>query len=164
MNLLENLEPEEELVAAAVEKSRIKAAMDSAAVDNVIGPDDLPAGVEPSGNTSGKHFVGANGSHIRKYGTCDLLMEGEFGEFGCRWQVADVTRPLNSVSKVTGPQEHPTGKQDVLFNNKRCVVVAPGVVEWIMKHIDAVAEYKREGGLYLADLVMSGFPRPGAGQ
>ena len=137
MNLLENLEPEEELVAAAVEKSRIKAAMDSAAVDNVIGPDDLPAGVEPSGNTSGKHFVGANGSHIRKYGTCDLLMEGELGEFGCRWQVADVTRPLHSVSKVTGSKGGP-GKQDVLFNTQRCVIVPPGIVEEICKRVGIV--------------------------
>ncbi len=55
-------------------------------------------------------------------------MEGEGGKCACRWQVADVTRPLHSASEITGPEEGP-GVQDVLFSNKRCVVVPPGILE-----------------------------------
>ena len=84
-------------------------------------------------------------------------MEGEGGKCACRWQVADVTRPLHSVSEITGPEEGP-GVQDVLFSNKRCVVVPPGVLEKVMKSVKAVAEYKRRGGLHLADMVLSPMP------
>ena len=45
--------------------------------------------------------------------------------------MADVTRPLHSASQVAGPYEG-AGNQDVLSNNKRCVVVPPGEVEAVM--------------------------------
>ena len=51
----------------------------------------------------------------------------------------------------------------MLFNNERCVVVPPGVVEAIMRHVQAVAEYKREGNLYLAEMTLSSFQRQGQG-
>ena len=72
-----------------------------------------------------------------------------------------MTRALHSVSTVCGPEDHETGLQDVLFNNTHCFVVPPGVVKAIMKRIQAVAEYKRSGGLYLADFKVSSFGRPG---
>ena len=46
----------------------------------------------------------------------------------------------------------------MLFNNERCAAVAPGTVEKIMQKITPVAEYKRHGGLYLADVVMGPLP------
>ena len=92
------------------------------------------------------------------------MMTGKTGDkVAGKWQVADVTRPLHSVSEVCGPQDHATGHHDVLFNNKRCVVVPPGVVEHIMQHIDFVAEYPREGNLYVAEMMLSSFPRQGPG-
>jgi len=72
-----------------------------------------------------------------------------------------VTRALHSVSKIAGPEDHPTGYQDVLFNNRRCCVVPPGIVDLIMSKVKAVAEYKRSGGLYLADITLSSFARQG---
>ncbi len=87
-------------------------------------------------------------------------LEGEHGSIGCDWDLADVSRALHSVSKVAGPYEGP-GKQDIVFNNKRCVVVPPGVLGAIMKHVKAVAEYKREGNLYVAEMTMSSFQRQG---
>ena len=74
--------------------------------------------------------------------------------------MANVTRPLHSVAKVAGPKGGP-GKQDVLFDNDDCYVVAPGVVKAIMKHIAAVAHYERDGNLYLASMTVAPFPRPG---
>ena len=156
-------EEEDELLGNIRERVRIRPAMDSGAVANVLHPKDLPADAEPKPNTSGRHFVGANNSKIEKYGSCVTQLESELGVIGCNWQLADVSRPLHSVSEVTGPAEHPTGKQDVLFNNRKCVVVPPGVVDRILKelNITPVAQYDREGNLYLADMVMSTFGRPG---
>ncbi len=79
------------------------------------------------------------------------------------WEEEDVSRPLNSVSQTAGPKDGP-GLQDVLFNNKTCYVVPPGTVERIMKEIKAIAEYPRNGDLYVADMELSSFQRQVAGQ
>ncbi len=78
-----------------------------------------------------------------------------------KWNCAAVSRPLNSVSKIAGPMG-PVGKQDVLFNNNSCYIVQPGAVAAIMKVIKAVAEYPREGNLYLAELELSSFAGQGS--
>ena len=154
-------EDEGEIMAATRPKVvTIKAAMDSGAVRNTISPDDLPDGVEPAGNPSGRDFVGANGSNIKRYGPCRTLLDGQFGAVGCDWETADVTRPLHSVSQVTGPADDPL-KQDVLFTNRKCVVVPPGVVEEILKKVKPIVQHNREGNLYLAEMRMSSFPRQG---
>ena len=150
-------EEDDDFMGAAEESRTVSCAIDSGAVDNVINPDELPAGVKPSGNPTGKRFTGANGSGIRRYGHANTLMKGECGDVGCRWEVADVTRALNSVSKVAGHDEGGPGKQDVLFNNNFCYVVPPGIVEKVMKTMKPVAKYHREGGLYLADMTISSF-------
>ena len=91
-------------------------------------------------------------------------MKNDAMDVGCGWQVAEVTRPLNSVAEVCGPIEHESGHQGVLFNNKTFFVVSPGVVAAIMKHVTAVAEYPREGNLYLAEVELSSFTRPAQDQ
>jgi hypothetical protein len=145
----------------APKEVRIKAAADTGAVDNVIGVEDLPAGAVPSGNKDGKHFVGAGGDTIERYGEIDTLIKGKHGEMTCGWQVADVTRALHSISKVTGPKELEQGYHEVLFTNKKGVVVPPGFVEEILKRVTPILEYEREGGLYLADITLSSFTRQG---
>ena len=70
-------------------------------------------------------------------------------------------RALHSVSAVCGPEEMEVGKQDVLFNNKLCVVMPPGIVAAILKRIKPVAEYPREGNLYVGEVVVSSFTRQG---
>ena len=76
--------------------------------------------------------------------------------------MADVSRALHSVAKVTGPKSGP-GKQDVLFDNEVCVVVPPGNVKEILKRIKPVIRYERQGNFYIAELTMSSFRRPGQG-
>jgi hypothetical protein len=147
-------------------KVRVTVAMDSGAAKNVANPNDLPRGVKITPNTSGKHFVGPGGECIVKHGTCTTVVDGGHGKMQCRWHAADVTRPLHAVSQVAGPEDG-DGLHDVLFTNKKCVVVPPGIVEKVLKVIKPLAEYKRKGGLYLADLELScmpeeDFPRPGA--
>ena len=89
------------------------------------------------------------------------MMRGEHGQITTDWQAANVTKALHSVSTVCGPVEHPTGEQDVLFNNTNCYVVPPGIVKAIMKKAKAVAEYKRDGGLYAGEFTVSNFARQG---
>ncbi len=161
IKLLEDEYGDEELIAGIQDEVKVKVAIDSGAVAPVVNPEDLPAGCQVVKDTSGKDFVGAGGERIRKYGTAKTIMCGKHGRVQCDWRVADVTRPLHSVSHVTGPEEHPVGYQDVLFNNKKCVVVPPGVVERILATITPVAEYTRTGGLYLAEMTMSSFARQG---
>ena len=93
-----------------------------------------------------------------RYGRADTLMPGESGTVGCRWQTADVTRALHSVSTVAGPPGV-EGRQDVLFNNTCCYVVEPGIVERILRETKPIATYPRKGNLYLADMKLSSFTR-----
>jgi len=145
-----------DLLSTADTIIRVRAAMDSGAVDHVINPEDLPGDVEPSGAVGDEHYVGANNSKIKRYGEAVTNCAHAGGSFGMKWNCAAVSRPLNSVSKIAGPMG-PVGKQDVLFDNNSCYIVQPGVVKAIMKVIKAVAEYPREGNLYLADLALSSF-------
>ena len=156
------LEHFEEDFVGACERVKIKVAVDSGSVANVMHPKDLPKDAVPEPNTTGAHFTGAGGEVIEKFGTCLTELESEHGKVGCDWDLAEVNRALHSVSKICGPKGTP-GKQDVLFNNGRCVVVPPGVLEAVMKHVRAIAEYKREGNLYLAEMTMSSFRRQGQG-
>lgn len=107
-------------------KRRVEVAVDSGPVANTIGPEDLPEGLGPSGNPTSAELRGANNSHIRRYGHVDTLSETQDGKHGTRWEVSDVNRALQPVSCTTGPADHPTGLQEVLFNNRKCYVVQPG--------------------------------------
>ncbi len=159
VNVLDYEEEEDNLIGVAVESVKIKPAMDSGAVANVVHPAELPDGVEVVPNETDTHFTGAGGGRIKRFGSCVTKLSSEHGDVGCGWQLADVTRPLHSVSTVCGPQDHPTGKQDVLFNNKKCVVVPPGVVEEILRKYKPVAQYDRSGNLYVGEMTMSPFRR-----
>ena len=97
-------------------------------------------------------------TRIEKYGECDTILSGEHGDVGTTWNVANVSRALHSVAATTGKTDK--AKQDVLFNNRKCVVVPPGVVDMILKSAKPVAQYDRQGNLYIAKMRMSGFTRP----
>jgi len=166
MELLEDLallesDELEQLIANTVDEVTLQVAVDSGSCANVAHPDDMTKGAIIEPNAEDKHFSGAGGDRIKKYGTCKTKCVGSAGEFTTDWSCAEVTRALHSVSKIAGPEDHPTGYQDVLFNNRRCCVVPPGIVDLIMSKVKAVAEYKRSGGLYLADITLSSFARQG---
>ena len=75
--------------------------------------------------------------------------------------MAEVSRALHSVAVTAGPKGVGTGKQDILFNNNKCYVVAPGVVDKLMENLTAVAEYDREGNLYIGEMTLQSFHRQG---
>ncbi len=156
----------EDLIAAAESDptTEIEVAVDSGSVANVLRKGDVPAGAAMIPNGSEHHFVDAQGGQIKNHGTCKTIMLDTNGkQIGCRWRVAGVSRPLHSVSCITGPEEG-TGDADVLFSNKRCVAVPPGIVEKLMQRLKPITEYKRKGGLYTAKMTLSGFARRGQGQ
>ena len=49
----------------------------------------------------------------------------------------------------------------ILFNHEMCYVVAPGVVKKIMETISAIAEYEREGNLYIGEMTVQSSHRQG---
>ncbi len=156
----------EDLIAAAEcdASTEVEVAVDSGSVANVIRKGDVPAGAAMIPNDTEHDFVDAQGGSIKNHGTVKTIMVDANGkQIGCRWRVAGVSRPLHSVSCITGPEEG-TGDADVLFSNKRCVVVPPGIVEKLMQRLKPITEYKRKGGLYTAKMTLSGFGRRGQEQ
>ena len=69
IHVIEYSAGEQELCAVEPQIVKIRAAMDSAACDNVINPEELPSDAEFEPNVNGKHFTGANDSHIERYGS-----------------------------------------------------------------------------------------------
>ena len=107
----------------------IKVAMDSGACRHVAHPRTMPAGVKITPHSSGTHFSGAGGETIERFGDATTLGTlKNSAQVVNQWNLADVVRPLHSVAEITGPADHPKGNYDVLFNNRRCVVVEAGVV------------------------------------
>ena len=142
------------------ETTTVQATLDSGSVAHVTPPNSIPGSITVEPNTTGRHFSGAGGDTIERFGRATTNMRGKWGEVPCNWEVADVTRTLNSVSQICGPDKGPP-KYDVLFNNEKAVVVPPGIVNDILKNVTPVAQYDREGGLYIAEMTPSGFARQG---
>ena len=136
----------EEVVAAAgpPKKVEVAVAIDSGDTDNVVNPNDLPEGVELEGPV-GKPFSNASGGDLTKYGRCVTLLEGKNTKVGFNWTACADTRPLQSVSRIAGPEDDP-GIHDVMFNNRIGVVMPPGLLNVLLKHIKPVASYPRRGG------------------
>ena len=63
---------------------KVKAAMDSGTCASVLDPEDLPAGVETTGNPTGAVFHGANNSPIRRFGSAVTRMNNKSMDVGCR--------------------------------------------------------------------------------
>ena len=159
LSLLERSGAGGEILSLAPAEVTIVVAADSGAVTHVIHPSQLPAGCVPTG-ANGDHFTGAGGEHIERFGEVDTVLTGSHGAAACAWDCADVSRALHSIAKVTGP-EHGEGVHEVLFTNRRAVVVPAGFVESILQRTTPVLEYNRVGNLYLAEVKLSSFARQG---
>ena len=135
-------------ILAAGEVVEVEVAADTGAVAHVVGPKDLPKSlrvVKPKGKV--RNFVGPKGETIDNYGTAEVEMEQEDGRIlgGC-FNVADVCRPLHSISTITD-QAH-----DMLFMRNKAVVVPEGTFDKILAMIKPIITYPRKGGLYVAKM------------
>ena len=86
------------------------------------------------------------------------MITSSHGRIACSWECADATRALHSISKVAG-SENGTGVHEVLFTNKRAVVVPAGFVEELFKCNSPIIEVHRRGNVYLAEVELWSFIR-----
>ena len=111
--------------SACVRRRTIKIAMDSGAGDHVASPEDVEGfAIEESPNSrAGRNFVAANGGKIRNHGQSMVKMRTKDGKrIASTFQVADVTRPLYSVSKLCD------AGYDVSFKKDEALVTKDGKV------------------------------------
>ena len=132
---------EDDVLVAGEEEIEIVVAYDTAAVDNVCSKEDLPGlAITPSnGSKQGRGFVAANGQRIDNEGEIHVVMEpsGMTNTVGTTFQIAEVSRPLLSASRVAdaGYEAH-----------------VNALVATIYRDGKTVAKFHRKGGLYLASM------------
>ena len=122
----------------------IEVAADSGASEHVAADTDAPTYQveESAGSRSGQHFIGAGGHRMANRGQMKLSMRADNGRKGrdvrTTFQVARVTRPLMSVSKIcdAGMSMRFTSTMAVIEDNKG----------------KEVCRFLRKGGLYIASM------------
>ena len=122
----------------------IEIAVDSGASEHVAADTDAPTYQveESAGSRSGQHFVGAGGHRMANRGQMKLNMRADKGRKGrdvrTTFQVARVTRPLMSVSKIcdAGMSMRFASTMAVIEDNKG----------------KEVCRFFRKGGLYIASM------------
>jgi len=140
-----NEDIEEDAVCAADEHMETEVAMDSGAVDHVIGPKDLPgsAVVKPAqGKRANRNFTAANGTGMNNYGEVDVVMQGldDQAEVNGTFAVTDVTRALHSASRIA--------------DNDCTIVITKGDCKVYKGEVKITGRtplttYRRKGGLYV---------------
>ncbi len=139
----------------------LEVTMDSGSIVNVLHPEDLPAGCEVEKRSSTRNFVGANGGVIENHGYADTNMkptDDKGPEIRCRWDCAEVTRPLISTG-VTCDSGY-----EVLHTKDAAMVVPAGALSSMLANINVVQKYTRSGkGLYTTKMKMRAPKIPAAG-
>ncbi len=96
--------------------------------------------------------MGANGGTIVNHGVTDTMMTPEPGkgqDVRCRWECADVTRPLVSTG-VTCDSGY-----EVLHTATEACVVPSGTLSKFLGSVNVVQRYTRSGkGLYTTKMQM----------
>ena len=143
---LEYQEEQEEVLVAS-DEVEIYVAADSGAVDHATNPGSLPGSVEVTKSAKTRNFVAANGDPINNHGEAITNLEQESGaKVQNIFQVADVSRPLHSVSKICD------AKHEMLFTADGATVVPAGALSRFLGSVRRVANYPRRGGLYVAKM------------
>ena len=139
----------------------IEVALDSGAGDHVAAPKEAPAYTmeESPGSLAGQHFTGAGGHRMKNQGQIRMRLRADNGKKGrdimTTFQMAQVTRPLMSVSKVC--------------DSGLWVKIDKDMATIMDTNNKEVCRFLRRGGLYVAKMRMrnphykpsQSFPRPG---
>ncbi len=119
------------------------------------------SGCEVEKRASTRNFVGANGGVIENHGYADTNMkptDDKGPEIRCRWDCAEVTRPLISTG-VTCDSGY-----EVLHTKDAAMVVPAGALSSMLGSINVVQRYTRSGkGLYTTKMKMRAPKIPAAG-
>jgi hypothetical protein len=143
MNLFDAVTQEVNALPEAAEPEYIEVEMtlDTGATVHAADREDLPCHVieESPGSKAGQQFQAAGGKLIANEGqaTVEMLAPGADGELICAIQIAKVTRPLLSVTKMTE-----SGKINVLCKKDEALVLD--------ENGKVLARFARKGGLYTA--------------
>ena len=131
------------LLAAMGTEIETEVAADSGAVDHVAGPDDIPGSVDIK-RTRVRNFVGPTGKPIERHGEALVHPIKETGKtIGSIFQIANVVRPLHSVSKICDE------KLEMLFTATEATVVPAGTLSKFLASIKGTVKYHRKGCLYV---------------
>ena len=140
-------------ILSAVEEKKIKVAADTGACAHCIGPDDLPDGM-PVEQCPQRNFCGPDGKAIQHFGEAKMrLQQPNGGHVSVTSQVLGVSRALHSVSMICDK------KQDMLFTQDMGYVVPKGVFDEVLSRCRHIAEYPREGGLWVSEMTVK-IPQP----
>ena len=152
MNLCDMDFPEGEVLVA--EELPFEVALDSGCVEHVCDDIDAPGyPVEPSvGRRRGANFIVGNGDKVPN--RCQMALrlqtedeDGQINAAASTFQVAKVTRPLMSVSKICD------GGMTATFDRHKAVVRD--------ERGKIVCVFRRQGGLYVCKMKLRPFQRPG---
>ena len=140
--------PDEQIMTAEETIRKIRVAIDSGAVDHIAHPTSLPGEIRLMKDGTLRNFVSASGDSIRNHGKAAVKLRTKEGNIiGNVFQVAEVCRPLHSVSRICD-----TG-HEVLFTAEEGIVVPKGTFAKYLESINGVvARYPREAGLYVAEM------------
>ena len=158
--LVDDNEYEQELnITEEEEYITVDVAADSGAGDNVASKADAPGYEvkESAASRRGGNFVGAGGHRMKNQGEMLLHMQAPVGEEGqlspvdAMFQVADVCRPLFSVSRICDK-----GDNKMIFDKRKAVVVSPkGKI---------LCVFRRQGNLYIAQMKVKNPRHPSFGR
>ena len=151
-------EDDEEIYAAVEEwqDSIIEIILDIGACRHVMARESAPGYPvhESPGSRRGQNFIVGNGERVPNEGQMALSLQAEVGEgvtalLGTTFQVADLTRPLMSVSQVCEQGFH------CVFESTHALIVDPSG--------ETVCRFDKEGQLFVAKMKLrapDGFVRP----
>ena len=163
LSTLEWSHDDDSAMLATEDEVDIAPAADSGAVDHVAGPGDIPGSALVVADDDTRDFRSANNGVIKNHGQATIELTQEGGPtLTSTVQVADVSRPLHSVSKICdGPCEGQ--EKEMLFMKGEAVVVPAGTFSRLLASVTPLVRYKRSGGLYVAKMrarTKSSFTRP----
>ena len=138
------------------EEVEVHVAADTGSCAHVVGPKDIPGSIAVKPPASGRvrNFVGAGGDGIKNHGEAVVQLVLEDGTVvNSTVQVADVVRPLHSVSVICD------AAHEMLYTKECGYVVPEGTLSRFLANINVIAKYPRRGGLYVAKM-KARRPRP----
>ena len=153
------LTDDDEEILAAVEEwedCSIEIILDSGACRHVMARESAPGYTvhESPGSRRGQNFIVGNGERVPNEGQMALSLEADVGDgvtalLGTTFQVADLTRPLMSVSQICEQGLH------CVFESTHALIVnAAG---------ETVCRFEKEGQLFVAKMTLKApgsFARP----
>ena len=127
---------------------KTKVAADSGVMDHITRPSSLPGNIKLTKENSVRNFVSASGDGIKNHGRANVKLRTKEGTIiGNVFQVAEVCRPLRSVSKICGGASE--SHHEMRIMQDQAVVVPAGTFAKFTEQADIITTYPRRGWLHV---------------